>query len=416
MSSVSASSFHSIEHSAKDAQHVAVELDKNEAYEEARDAYKSCIGSFLQALKLLQTDDPRRSPLRAHIEALLSRLEAITAALRVNAPPPSERPVTKPNALAWDDIVGMEECKDVLVASVEMAARFPALEEHSVRGVLLYGPPGTGKTMLARTLASQNGAILHSISAADVLGMYLGVSEKNVRDIFARIAASNADGGERRAVLFLDEVDALFGTRSANENDAMLRVKNEFLQQLEGVTTANASGGGSKRPFLLVATNRPEALDEAFLRRLDKHVYVPLPDAEARTKMLASKLAKCAGTTTTTTLSPSELQNIVARTERFSGADLDVLLRTARDGQVQSFRHANHLQKDETTHEWHVCKCPRHTPCPESVTWRDIPKNSKLRLPPLSFAMLDRALQQQVATCTPETIRRLEAFRARGNA
>ncbi|MHC4089150.1 MAG: AAA family ATPase, partial [Planctomycetota bacterium] len=140
-----------------------------------------------------------------------------------------------------------------------------------------YGPPGTGKTMMAKAIAHEIGATFFVISPAQVLSKWVGEAEQNIRKLF------DAAKAEDTAVIFIDEVEALVPRRKSDASSVMQRVVPQILQELEGFDRTH------DRALLFVgATNKPWMLDEAMLRpgRLDTMVYVDLPDAPARYRLL----------------------------------------------------------------------------------------------------------------------------------
>ena len=152
------------------------------------------------------------------------------------------------------------------------------------KGVLFYGPPGCGKTLMAKAVANECSANFISVKGPELLTMWFGESEANVREIFdkARSAAP--------CVLFFDELDSVGSARGGSSGDAGGagdRVMNQLLTEMDGV-------GVKKNLFFIGATNRPDILDEALLRpgRLDQLMYIPLPDLKSRVQIFKSVLRK----------------------------------------------------------------------------------------------------------------------------
>ena len=225
----------------------------------------------------------------------------------------------------WGDVAGLEAAKKILREAVVAPFRYPALFTGLLRpwrGVLLHGPPGTGKTMLAKAVATESGesCVFFNVSASTVVSKYRGDSEKLVRVLFelARLRAPS--------VVFMDEIDALMcdrggGASSGGEHEASRRMKTELLIQLDGLDAREGGGdvsaGGGV--FLLAATNTPWSLDPALLRRMEKRVFVGLPDLEARRVMLHALLGG-------RKRAPEVCLDDVARdTAGYSGSDVAVL-------------------------------------------------------------------------------------------
>ncbi len=186
----------------------------------------------------------------------------------------------KPN-IGFDDIAGLEDVKNEIrlkmiypFSHAELAARYGIPVGG---GILLYGPPGTGKTMIAKAIATEIDATFFLVSPAQMMSKWVGEAEQNIRKLF------DAAKAEPKSVIFLDELEALVPKRKSDSSTVMQRVVPQILQELEGFDRA------SDRALLFVgATNRPWMLDEAVLRpgRLDAKVYIGLPDAPARFKLL----------------------------------------------------------------------------------------------------------------------------------
>jgi len=183
-------------------------------------------------------------------------------------------------------------------------------------GVLLYGPPGCGKTLVAKAVAKESGASFISIKGPELLSKYVGSSEKAIRQVFQRARASPP------CVIFFDELDALAPRRGMNGdgNQVSERVVNTLLTELD-----SASEKDNNQIFVIAATNRPAAIDEALLRngRLGKILEVGIPDEKGRQSILQKHLRNTPGG------KDLNINEIANKAEGFSGADLAALVREA---------------------------------------------------------------------------------------
>ena len=219
----------------------------------------------------------------------------------------------------WGDVVGLDGPKALLREAVVMPARYPQLFRGitaSWGGVLLFGPPGTGKTMLARAVAAQCGTTFFNISASSIVSKYRGDSEKLVRVLFD-LARHHAP-----STIFIDEIDSIMSQRGSGgggaEHEGSRRMKTEVLIQMDGLAKTEGL------VFVLAASNLPWELDMALLRRLEKRVLVPLPDAAARRNMLHTWLQGRAA--------PDAALDAYAddgATAGYSGSDLHLLCKEA---------------------------------------------------------------------------------------
>jgi transitional endoplasmic reticulum ATPase len=193
----------------------------------------------------------------------------------------SEWVVREKPTFGFDDIAGLEDVKQEIRLKMIYPFAHPELaKQYGIPvggGVLLYGPPGTGKTMMAKAVAKELEAVFYLISPAQILSKWVGEAEQNIKKLFD---AAKADA---KSIIFIDEVEALVPRRQSDGSTVMQRVVPQILQELEGFDRA------SDRALLFMgATNKPWLLDEAMLRpgRLDTRVYIGLPDAPARFKLL----------------------------------------------------------------------------------------------------------------------------------
>merc|ERR1711871_186558 len=229
-----------------------------------------------------------------------------------------ETVVEVPN-VSWDDIGGLEkvkrELKELVQYPIEHPEKFEKFGMAPSKGVLFYGPPGCGKTLLAKAVANECQANFVSIKGPELLTMWFGESEANVRDIFdkARSAAP--------CVLFFDELDSIAQSRGGSSGDgggAGDRVMNQILTEMDGMNS-------KKQVFIIGATNRPDIIDTALMRpgRLDQLVYIPLPDLESRKSILRAVLRK------SPVAQDVPLDYLAEKTDKFSGADLTEICQRA---------------------------------------------------------------------------------------
>ncbi|XP_023411016.1 spastin isoform X3 [Loxodonta africana] len=228
-------------------------------------------------------------------------------------------------AVKFDDIAGQELAKQALQEIVILPSLRPELFtglRAPARGLLLFGPPGNGKTMLAKAVAAESSATFFNISAASLTSKYLGEGEKLVRALFAVARELQP------SIIFIDEVDSLLCERREGEHDASRRLKTEFLIEFDGVQTA-----GDDRVLVMGATNRPQELDEAVLRRFIKRVYVSLPNEETRLLLLKNLLCKQGSP-----LTQKELAQLARMTDGYSGSDLTALAKDAALGPIRELK------------------------------------------------------------------------------
>jgi len=207
------------------------------------------------------------------------------------------------------------ELRELVQYPVEHPEKFEKFGMSPSKGVLFYGPPGCGKTLLAKAVANECQANFISIKGPELLTMWFGESEANVRQVFekARQAAP--------CVLFFDELDSIAKSRGGGSGDAGGagdRVMNQLLTEMDGM-------GSKKNVFIIGATNRPDIIDAALMRpgRLDQLIYIPMPDADSRKSILRATLRK----------SPISkdvpLDYLAENMDKFSGADITEICQRA---------------------------------------------------------------------------------------
>jgi transitional endoplasmic reticulum ATPase len=220
--------------------------------------------------------------------------------------------------IGWDDVGGVDEARERLREGVELPLKHPeAFKRLGIRpakGFLLFGPPGTGKTLLAKATAREAEANFIATKSSDLLSKWYGESEQQIARLFAR-ARQVAP-----TVIFIDELDSLVPARGGGLGEPQVteRVVNAILAELDGLEELGSV-------VVIGATNRPNLIDPALLRpgRFDELIYVAVPDEEGRRHILGIHTAQMplAGDV--------DVDSLARRTERFTGADLEDLVRRA---------------------------------------------------------------------------------------
>ncbi|KAJ4162683.1 peroxisomal assembly protein [Fusarium falciforme] len=192
--------------------------------------------------------------------------------------------------VTWDDVGGLNNVKEAVTETIQLPLERPELFAKGMKkrsGILFYGPPGTGKTLLAKAIATEYSLNFFSVKGPELLNMYIGESEANVRRVFQR--ARDA----RPCVVFFDELDSVAPKRG-NQGDSggvMDRIVSQLLAELDGMSGGDDSGGGV---FVIGATNRPDLLDPALLRpgRFDKMLYLGVSDTNDKQQTILEALTR----------------------------------------------------------------------------------------------------------------------------
>ncbi|KAG2495020.1 hypothetical protein HYH03_006952 [Edaphochlamys debaryana] len=225
--------------------------------------------------------DPMPNKFRRQ-EFIRYRREMLHVASKLNFRTPAREvriDTDSPDFIKWDDINGIDEVKNEITEIIEYLRNPGLLRARGVArigGVLLAGAPGTGKTLLAKAIAAEGGVRMFTCSGTDFYDVYSGVGARRVRETFDRLRAAAP------AILFIDEFDALGAARGAQASgDESASIINELLVQMDGFED-------NRGLVVLGATNRPNAIDSALIRpgRFDRIIYMPLPDAAGRAKIM----------------------------------------------------------------------------------------------------------------------------------
>jgi len=269
-----------------------------------------------------------------------------------------EMTVEVPN-VSWADIGGLEGVKAELRETIQYPLEYPEhFEKFGMtpsKGILFYGPPGCGKTLLAKAVANECQANFISIKGPELLTMWFGESEANVREVFDKARQSAP------CVLFFDELDSIAKARGGGGGDAGGagdRVINQILTEMDGV-------GAKKQVYVVGATNRPDILDPAITRpgRLDQLIYIPLPDEPSRVGIINAVLRK-------SPVDPSVDRDYIAKiTNGFSGADITEICNRAAKIAVREAIHCevanrNKEDPDHPDHDPAFVRDPAFDPVP----------------------------------------------------
>jgi len=230
----------------------------------------------------------------------------------------------KPN-VKWEDIADLKNAKRAIEEAIIYPVKRPDLFPLGwPRGILFFGPPGCGKTMLAAAVATEIDAAFYCVDAASIMSKWLGESEKNVASLFEEARHLSEKG--QPAVIFLDEVDSLVGLRS-QEVGGEARTRNQFLKEMDGIVDK------SRKSYVYVigATNKPWALDDPFIRRFQKRIYVPLPDDPGRQELFRIATASLR------LASDVDMTYLVRLTEGYTGSDITDIVQAAQLRAVREF-------------------------------------------------------------------------------
>ncbi|KAL9381151.1 hypothetical protein Peur_026808 [Populus x canadensis] len=245
--------------------------------------------------------------------------EHFSIALGTSNPSALRETIVEVPNVRWEDIGGLEKVKMELQETVQYPVEHPEKFEKfgmsPSKGVLFYGPPGCGKTLLAKAIANECQANFISIKGPELLTMWFGESEANVRDVFDKARQSAP------CVIFFDELDSIAIQRGNSVGDAggaADRVLNQLLTEMDGLSA-------KKTVFIIGATNRPDIIDPALMRpgRLDQLIYIPLPDEGSRLQIFKACLRK------SPVSKDVDLHVLAKHTEGFSGADITEICQRA---------------------------------------------------------------------------------------
>jgi len=279
-----------------------------------KESAMSTLRRLLPDLGVMKEDNPLSQEV---LKKLIVTKEDFDHALKMVEPSAMREVLIEIPKVKWDDIGGLERVKKLLKEAVEWPLKYPdsfkRLGIEPPKGILLFGPPGCGKTLLAKAIANESGANFISVKGPELLSMWVGESERHIRDVFRRakqVAPS---------IIFFDEVDALVPKRGiGSDSHVTERVVSQLLAEISGLEELHDV-------VVVAATNRPDIVDPALLRpgRFDRQILVPTPDEKARLEIFRvhtkeMPLAK-----------DIDIVEFAKDTEGYSGADIEALIREA---------------------------------------------------------------------------------------
>jgi len=421
----------------------AIKADNDNEYEKALSLYRDALARFTMGLKY-EKNETRKKLILDRVEGYMNRAEELSDYLKKQSELDKETGgggtstkskddgkeddvdadkkklrgalsgaiVTEKPNVKWDDVAGLDNAKESLKETVILPTRFPQLftgKRAPFKGILLYGPPGTGKSYLAKAVATEADSTFFSVSSADLISKWQGESERLVRNLFEM--ARESEGG--RAIIFIDEVDSLCGSRSEGESDSARRVKTEFLVQMDGV------GADVGQVLVLGATNVPWELDAAIRRRFEKRVYIPLPEPEARAFMCRLHMGD-----TPNNLQEHHFEQLGDITVGASGSDIKVLVKEALMEPLRRCQQAQQFMIDAQGFHQPCIRYPNCSSCPPKLSsdhkgmdytcnrcgakrmqlW-DVPSD-KLQAPPVTYDDFIKVTRHSCSTVSKEELQR----------
>ncbi|XP_076766958.1 katanin p60 ATPase-containing subunit A-like 2 [Xylocopa sonorina] len=264
-----------------------------------------------------KTDDcSKEQSIQSKISRCIEKLYPADSELRKIAEDISREIVSTNLNVHWNDVKGLGVCKTAIEEAVVYPLKYPTFFNAVFspwKGILLYGPPGTGKTMLAKATATECNSTFFNITASSLVSKWRGDSEKYIRVLFD-LAYSHSP-----TIIFIDEIDWIATSTEANSlSEPAKRFRSELLARMDGLVSTENSN-----IVLLAATNAPWSIDAALLRRLEKRIYVTLPDEDTRLNIFSLYLSK------RLLNSESKMISILQRTMNYSPADIKLICKQA---------------------------------------------------------------------------------------
>ncbi|OLD10780.1 MAG: AAA family ATPase [Crenarchaeota archaeon 13_1_40CM_3_52_10] len=314
----------------------AIELERKGSKRLAATKYQRAIEVLLKLCSLYPAA-PQNKVYTEHVEAYKKRIQELQSDEPISHSMDStdtrdsktikldQWVLTEKPDISWSDIADLERPKRAIEESIIFPVRRPDLFPLGwPRGILFFGPPGCGKTLLAAAIASEIKGMFFCADAASLMSKWLGESERNVSQLFAKAREVSENG--QPSIVFIDEIDSLMGVRG-EEVGGEVRVRNQFLKEMDGILDKNKKF----HVYLIGATNKPWVLDEPFIRRFQKRIYVPLPDVKARMDMFQIYAQNLKFQNNV------DFAELARRTEGYSGGDIRDLFQSTQIKVVRDF-------------------------------------------------------------------------------
>ncbi|PLN81178.1 AAA-domain-containing protein [Aspergillus taichungensis] len=271
------------------------------------------------------------------VKAMLTIQEIdIFSALQETRPTAMREVFLETPKVRWSDIGGQHDVKRHLQKAVMRPLKYPErmrrLNVNSKKGILLYGPPGCSKTLMVKALATEAGLNFLAVKGAEILSMYVGESERSVREIFRKARSA------RPSIIFFDEIDAIASKRSSTSQGGV-NVLTTLLNEMDGIEEL-------RNVLVVAATNKPDVIDPALMRpgRLDNILYIGPPDFEARKEILNIWFSK-------SVIHPEVgLDELASKTEGYSGAEIVSICETAGEAALDDEEETGQEQSVRLTH------------------------------------------------------------------
>jgi vacuolar protein-sorting-associated protein 4 len=324
-----------------------------------------------------------------------SRMNGVITSLKLS---PEELP-----DITWDDIIGLENVKDLLRDTVQLPLEMPQIfygNRQPPTSLLLYGPPGTGKTHIMKALAKQSNLTFFPITTASIISKYVGDSAKYIKAMFETIKAS------KPCILFIDEIDALCTDRETGQQSGeSTKAINEFLIQLDGITKDDMSG-----VLLVGATNLPWRIDGGVLRRFNRRIYIPLPSIDDRHRLLQYCISFNENDVGPV-IDNEALWKVAERTVNFSGSDINNLIKAAYAHTIRLIVTATHFKASGTTKEnFYIIPCSATDEGARPLIYQNIKDKSKIKSPAITLEHIILSLDKIKSAVNPDTLNRYETW------